>query len=214
MNRDIADMRQNYSRAFLEEKDVAQNPIDQFKKWFDEAKGSDVVEPNAMTIATVNANGIPSARIVLLKDIDKEGFIFYTNYDSAKASDISENPNVSLVFLWKELERQVRISGVAEKISSERSLNYFQKRPKGSQIGAWTSPQSQIIYDRSILDKRKAEIEEQYKDVDQLPLPEFWGGYIVRPSKIEFWQGRPNRLHDRLRYVLNDGLWGIDRLAP
>lgn len=214
MNKDIADMRLNYSRSFLEEKDIAQNPINQFRKWFNEATDSQIVEPNAMTIATVNAKGVPSARIVLLKEIDKEGFILYTNYESAKASDIAANPNVSLVFLWKELERQVRITGVAEKVSAERSLNYFHKRPKGSQIGAWTSPQSQVINDRSILEKRKIEIEEQYKNADELPLPDFWGGYIIRPTNIEFWQGRPNRLHDRLRYVLNDGLWEVDRLAP
>ncbi|MFT4536159.1 MAG: pyridoxamine 5'-phosphate oxidase [Saprospiraceae bacterium] len=214
MNRDIADMRRNYTKGYLTIDSVVENPIEQFRVWFDDATHSEVVEPNAMIIATVNNKNIPSARTVLLKEIDSEGFLFYTNYTSDKAKDISTNSNVSLVFLWKEIERQVRITGVAEKISATHSEQYFHKRPKGSQIGAWVSPQSSIIEDRSILEERQKDIESKYKNEDKLPLPDFWGGYIVKPTAIEFWQGRPSRLHDRLRYKLVDGKWKIERLAP
>ena len=214
MNRDIADMRRNYTKGFLTIESVVEDPIEQFRSWFDEATKSEVVEPNAMIIATVNDKNIPSARTVLLKEIDSDGFLFYTNYTSDKAKDISNNSNVSLVFLWKEIERQVRITGVAEKIGTGRSEQYFHKRPKGSQIGAWVSPQSSIIKDRSILEERQIEIESKYQNEDKLPLPDFWGGYIVKPTAIEFWQGRPSRLHDRLRYNLVDSKWKIERLAP
>jgi len=214
MNREIEDMRMNYTKGFLTEDSVVSDPISQFCSWFHEATNSDVIEPNAMIIATVDKDNIPSARTVLLKEIDPEGFLFYTNYNSDKAKEISNNPNVSLVFLWKEIERQVRITGVAEKISTERSELYFHKRPKGSQIGAWASPQSTIIDNRDILEERQKAIESQYKNVDKLPLPDFWGGYIVRPTAIEFWQGRPSRMHDRLRYKLVNGNWKIERLAP
>ena len=214
MNRDIANMRMNYTKGNLNEGSVSKNPIDQFQIWFDEATNSEILEPNALILATVNKNNIPSARTVLLKELDPEGFIFYTNYNSEKGQDIAENPNVSLVFLWKEIERQVRITGIAEKINTSRSEKYFHKRPKGSQIGAWISPQSTVIDGRDILETRQKEIENKYQDVDQLPLPEFWGGYIVKPTTIEFWQGRPSRLHDRLRYKLVDGMWKVERLAP
>ena len=214
MNRDIADMRMHYTKGFLTEDSVSNNPIDQFKSWFKETTNGGVVEPNAMIIATVDINNIPSARTVLLKEIDLEGFIFYTNYSSDKAKDISANPNVSLVFLWKEMERQVRITGVAEKISTSRSEQYFHKRPKGSQIGAWVSPQSSILENRNILEDRQKEIELKFKDVEKIPLPDFWGGYIVKPTAMEFWQGRPSRLHDRLRYKFEDEKWKIERLAP
>lgn len=214
MNRDIADMRINYTKGFLMEDSVVSDPILQFRSWFEEATNSEVLEANAMIIATVDENNVPSARTVLLKEIDPEGFLFYTNYNSDKAKEISGNPNVSLVFLWKEIERQVRITGVVEKISPDRSEQYFHKRPKGSQIGAWVSPQSSIIDSRDVLEERQKEIESKYKDEAQLPLPDFWGGYIVRPTAIEFWQGRPSRLHDRLRYKLVDGEWKIERLAP
>ena len=214
MNRDIADMRINYTKGFLVEESVVSDPIEQFRSWFEEATNSEVLEANAMIIATIDENNVPSARTVLLKEIDPEGFLFYTNYNSDKAKEISGNPNVSLVFLWKEIERQVRITGVAEKISTDRSKQYFHKRPKGSQIGAWVSPQSSIIASRDVLDERQKEIESKYKDEEQLPLPEFWGGYIVKPTAVEFWQGRPSRLHDRLRYKLVDGEWKIERLAP
>lgn len=214
MNRDIADMRMNYSKGYLTEDSVVSNPIEQFKEWFDTALKSKVIEPNAMIIATVGKDNIPSARTVLLKEIDPEGFLFYTNYTSDKANDISENANVSLVFLWKEIERQVRITGTAEKLSSDRSEQYFHKRPKDSQVGAWVSPQSTVIESRDVLEDRKKEIETKYLNDDRLPLPDFWGGYIVKPTVIEFWQGRPSRLHDRLRYKLEDGEWKIERLAP
>lgn len=214
MNRDIADMRLNYTRGHLLENNVLEDPIKQFRVWFDEATNSEVTEPNAMIIATVDAHNIPSARTVLLKEIDNEGFVFYTNYNSEKAQNIASNPNVTLVFLWKELERQVRVTGVATKVSTARSEAYFHKRPKGSQIGAWVSPQSDTIESREVLNIRQKEIEEKYRDVDLLPLPDFWGGYIIKPNKIEFWQGRPSRLHDRLRYNLVHGSWAIERLAP
>ena len=214
MNRDIADMRINYTKGFLMEDSVVSDPIMQFRSWFEEATNSEVLEANAMIIATVDENNVPSARTVLLKEIDPEGFLFYTNYNSDKAKEISGNPNVSLVFLWKEIERQVRITGVVEKISPDRSEQYFHKRPKGSQIGAWVSPQSSIIDSREVLEERQKEIESKYKDEAQLPLPDFWGGYIVKPTAVEFWQGRPSRLHDRLRYKLVDGEWKIERLAP
>ncbi|MFT6334982.1 MAG: pyridoxamine 5'-phosphate oxidase [Halioglobus sp.] len=214
MNRDIADMRIHYTKGFLTEGSVLNDPIDQFKSWFKEATNGEVVEPNAMIIATVDKDNVPSARTVLLKEIDPEGFLFYTNYTSDKAKDISSNPNVSLVFLWKEMERQVRITGVAEKISTSRSEQYFHKRPKGSQIGAWVSPQSSILENREVLEERQKEIELKFKDEEKIPLPDFWGGYIVKPTAIEFWQGRPSRLHDRLRYKLEDGRWKVERLAP
>ena len=150
----------------------------------------------------------------MLKEVDDKGFIFYTNYESRKGQDIDANPSVSIVFLWKEIERQVRIRGTAIKISKERSLAYFHKRPKGSQIGAWTSPQSKVIDNRSTLEQRKEAITEEYKGEDQLPLPEFWGGYIVQPTEVEFWQGRTSRLHDRLLYRYVKGSWVIERLAP
>lgn len=214
MNREIADMRENYTKGFLEEDNVLLDPIAQFSKWFEEAKSANIKEPNAMILATVSTNGTPSARTVLLKELDTEGFIFYTNYTSAKAQDIDTNSNVSVVFLWKEIERQVRISGTAVRISASKSEAYFHSRPKGSQIGAWVSPQSDVIANRDILVERKKELEDKYKDEDLLPLPDFWGGYIIKPSKIEFWQGRPSRLHDRLRFQSENGKWTIDRLAP
>jgi pyridoxamine 5'-phosphate oxidase len=214
MNRDIADMRMHYTKGVLTEASIFKNPIDQFKSWFEETAKCDVVEPNAMIIATVDKNGVPSARTVLLKEIDSEGFLFYTNYASAKAKDISINPNVSLVFLWKEIERQVRITGVAEKITTSRSEDYFHKRPKDSQIGAWVSPQSSVIENREVLEKRLKKIESKFKHEETVPLPDFWGGYLVKPTAIEFWQGRPSRLHDRLRYKLHDGNWKVERLAP
>jgi len=214
MNRDIADMRMNYTQGNLSESSVLENPMEQFQVWFDEATNSEILEPNALILATVNADNIPSARTVLLKELDPQGFIFYTNYNSEKGQDIAENNNVSLVFLWKEIERQVRITGTAEKISSNRSEHYFHKRPISSQIGAWVSPQSSVIESRAILESRKKEIEKKYKDTDKIPLPDFWGGYIVKPSMLEFWQGRTSRLHDRIRYKSVNGTWKIDRLAP
>ncbi|MEP6647416.1 MAG: pyridoxamine 5'-phosphate oxidase [Saprospiraceae bacterium] len=212
----IEDFRKSYLAGKLELDDLNGDPIIQFSAWWHDAVASEIVEPNAMTLATVNADGQPSARIVLLKGISENGFEFYTNYQSQKARDIESNPNVALLFLWKELERQVRIEGVAEKVTREKSQAYFQSRPRGSQIGAWASPQSVIIPDREILENKVNEISLQYSHIDPLPLPEFWGGYIVHPHQIEFWHGRPDRMHDRFRYSRNKKgeNWSIDRLAP
>lgn len=214
MNRDIANMRENYQWGNLMEENIKDHPVEQFKIWFDDAVNQKISEPNAMILATVSADHIPSARTVLLKGIEDQGFIFYTNYASRKGQDINQNANVSLLFLWKDIERQVRIRGKATKISKQQSEAYFHKRPKGSQIGAWTSPQSQLISDRSILEERKETLEKQYENEENLPLPEFWGGYIVKPKEIEFWQGRTSRLHDRILYTKNGTSWDINRLAP
>ena len=214
MNRDIQDLREDYRFGNLIEDQVPNSPIELFTQWFDDAKSAQIPEPNAMTIATVNQEGKPSARIVLLKGYNEEGFIFYTNYDSRKGQDIAINPFVSIVFLWKEIERQVRIEGKVIKLSEELSTEYYHSRPKASQIGAWVSPQSSVIQNRSILEDKYEDISKQYKNVDHLPKPPNWGGNIILPSMIEFWQGRSSRLHDRLRYIGVDNNWQIDRLAP
>lgn len=216
MNRDVLqNLRENYESPILEKEGLKSNPIDQFKIWFEDALKAEVKEPNAMTLATVSEDGKPSARIVLLKGMDEKGFIFYSNYTSRKAKELEENPNAALVFLWLELHRQIRIEGRIEKVSETISKNYFKSRPKGSQIGAWASPQSQVISDRKILETKVVELNKKYEDSDFLPLPDFWGGYRVVPNKIEFWQGQPSRLHDRLKYSKQEnGAWKIERLAP
>ncbi|MEO1099438.1 MAG: pyridoxamine 5'-phosphate oxidase [Bacteroidota bacterium] len=188
--------------------------IEQFQLWFDEANKVEISEVNAMHLSTVNPNGMPSSRIILLKGIENNGFVFFTNYQSDKGKDLDANPAAALLFFWKELERQVRIQGHVEKISKDDSEQYFQSRPKGSQIGAWTSPQSTVIESRELLEEREKAIAEKYKDEEVLPKPEQWGGYILKPICIEFWQGRPNRLHDRILYSQVDGHWKINRLAP
>lgn len=213
MNRDLTHLRQEYRADTLMEDTAEHDPIDQFAEWWDLATHADILEPNAMVLSTVSADGVPSARTVLLKGFDREGFVFYTNYESQKAREISANPHVSLVFLWAEMEKQVRISGVATRLSQEESAAYFHSRPRGSQLGAWTSPQSQVIKDRSELDERLREVTDRFAD-DEIALPDFWGGYRVEPRQIEFWQGRPSRLHDRLRYTLEGSAWRFDRLAP
>ena len=186
-----------------------------FRRWWHEAIEAEIEEANALTLATVNLQGQPSARIVLLKGLHQDGFEFFTNYESQKAKDMEVNRHVALLFFWKELERQVRIEGLVEKVSKERSEQYFQSRPRGSQIGAWSSPQSLVIPDRSVIENNLKATEVKYAEVDPLPLPEHWGGYLVRPRQYEFWQGRPDRLHDRFRYVHKpDGLWIVERLAP
>lgn len=214
--RNIENIRRSYQEDSLDEKDLFPDPMNMFYKWWDEALDSEIVEPNAITLATVNSKGQPSARVVLLKSASNDGFEFYTNYESRKAKDIEVNPNVALVFLWKELERQIRIEGVAEKLSKEKSQVYFQSRPRGSQIGAWASPQSKVITDRKELEEEVEKIAEKFENVDPLPCPEYWGGYIVRPLVIEFWQGRNERLHDRFQYAKNEkeAGWIITRLAP
>jgi pyridoxamine 5'-phosphate oxidase len=214
MSNKISDLRQNYSHSQLARPDLTDDPIDFFKKWFDEALNAEIIEPNAMTLATVNAEGVPSARIVLLKEISPTGIVFYTNYTSDKAQDIAIHPQVSVVFLWQEIERQVRINGTAQKISRTRTEAYAHSRPRASQIGAWTSPQSQVITDRDILESNEKELIERFKDIDVIPVPPHWGGYEITIDQIEFWQGRPSRLHDRFKYTKVDGAWKVDRLAP
>jgi pyridoxamine 5'-phosphate oxidase len=210
----IANIRKEYSKASLDITSVDENPVPQFEKWFNEALQSNALEPSAMTLATISANGKPSARIVLLKGISNERFYFYTNYQSQKGQELENNPACALTFFWPELERQVRISGIAERATVQESDRYFQSRPRGSQVGAWASPQSVAIKDRSLLEDRVKEIEERFKNEKVLPRPKQWGGYRVTPFEIEFWQGRPSRLHDRMLYTLIDGKWRINRLAP
>jgi len=209
----IQNLRQDYRSASLSENDVDSNPILQFKKWFQDAVSSQLYEPNVMTLATSDRFGKPTARIVLLKGIDEDGFVFYTNYESKKGRDLVENPQAALVFFWPELERQVRIEGVVSKVSEETSSEYFHSRPIGSQIGAMASPQSKVISDRESLERKVEQLTTQYAD-QEIPRPLHWGGYLVEPTHIEFWQGRPSRLHDRIVYDLVEGSWIINRLAP
>ncbi len=209
----IADLRKNYTQAGLLESDVVANPCAQFKLWFDQALAADILEPNAMTVATVTADGKPSARIVLLKAFDDRGFVFYTNYNSQKGIELQRCPYAALVFLWGDLERQVRIEGQIEFVSEAEATHYFHSRPISSQLGAWASAQSTIIDDRSVLEHRLQQLETEYQD-REIPKPPHWGGVRVIPQEIEFWQGRPSRLHDRLRYQLVAGNWQLDRLAP
>ena len=209
----LQNLRQDYRMASLSESDVAADPILQFQKWFSEAINAKLYEPNVMTFATADSDGKPSARIVLLKGFDEQGFIFYTNYESKKAQDLVENPQAALVFFWAELERQIRIEGIVSKVDKEISEAYFHSRPIGSQIGAIASAQSSVLTDRSILEERVTELTAQYEG-KTIPKPEHWGGYLVEPKHIEFWQGRSSRLHDRITYDYTDGSWKINRLAP
>ena len=199
MQKNIADIRKDYSLHSLNETDVAANPIEQFTKWWNDAMASEIIEVNAMTLATSSKEGKPSARIVLLKGFDERGFVFFTNYESNKGKALAENPNAALIFFWKEIERQIRIEGVAEKISSAESDAYFFSRPEGSRIGAWASPQSRVIENRNILEENVKRFTTEFKN--SIPRPPQWGGYRVMPELIEFWQGRSNRLHDRLQYT-------------
>lgn len=209
----IADLRQEYMRERLDEAAVARNPVTQFIRWFDEAINARMPMVNAMTLATVSAAGEPAARIVLLKEVDQAGFVFYTNYESRKGRELAVNPRVALLFYWIELEREVRVEGRVARVSARESDEYFSSRPLGSRIAAIASSQSEVVADRSVLEARFAEIENQAGA--HPPRPACWGGYRVAPEKIEFWQGRPNRLHDRLQYrLLADGNWIIERLAP
>ncbi len=214
MNRNLADIRKDYQMQSLLETDVAGNPFMQFNDWWDDAIKSELEEVNAMTLATASLQGIPSARIVLLKSVSEDGFMFFTNYSSKKGTDLEENPNACLVFFWKELERQITISGSVKKVSTEESDSYFNSRPEGSRIGAWASPQSSVIASRKIIEANIIKYEQQFAD-GNITRPPHWGGYIVIPAVIEFWQGRPNRLHDRIQYSkLKEGNWKIVRLAP
>jgi pyridoxamine 5'-phosphate oxidase len=225
MSNEIADIRKDYKLASLEEADVAANPIDQFTRWWNEAVASQIDEVNAMTLATANAAGVPAARIVLLKGYNPNGFIFFTNYESDKGKNLAQNPHAALVFFWKELERQIRIEGTVEKVSAEESDRYFNSRPASSRIGAWASPQSAVIENRMVIEQNV----ERYSSIfanDSIERPDHWGGYIVKPTSIEFWQGRSSRLHDRIKYTLgnsaynaatdtrSDASWKIERLAP
>lgn len=210
----IADIRKDYKLKDLTEEQAQKHPIDQFSQWWQEALASELDEVNAMTLATASTDGIPDARIVLLKEYDKQGFVFFTNYGSTKGRQLEENPHATLVFFWKELERQVRISGQVERVSEEESDQYYNSRPEGSRIGAWASPQSQVIKSRAWLDEQDLNFREIFRS-KPITRPSHWGGYRVKPSRIEFWQGRPSRLHDRLSYTLNQqGSWIMERLAP
>lgn len=206
-------LREDYSKHSLDESDVAKDPVKQFEKWMEEAIESEVPEPNAMTLATVDFKNKPHARVVLLKGIEDGNFIFYTNYDSAKGEELGQNPNVALCFLWLELERQVRIEGRVEKISEEESEAYFKKRPYKSQLGALASNQSVEVPNRAFLEDRFSELEQKHPE-GEVPKPISWGGYRVIPETLEFWQGRRSRLHDRIKYVFENGNWIIKRISP
>lgn len=207
-------MRIKYGNLPLNLEDVAKEPVEQFKLWFKNASESGIYEPNAMTLSTVSPEGKPSARIVLLKGFDEKGFIFYTNYEGRKGKQLAENPFAALTFYWDVIHRQVRIEGKVKKLSAKASTAYFQKRPKGSQIGAWASPQSQAISGREILEENVADLIAKHEEDEVLPRPKHWGGYVVIPERIEFWQGRDNRLHDRVAYEKKGRSWKTSRLAP
>jgi pyridoxamine 5'-phosphate oxidase len=210
---DASSLRKEYTRAGLDKADLDPDPIVQFHEWFGTVIEADLHEPNAMILATASTDGKPSARTVLLKGYDERGFVFYTNYEGRKANEIEANPMCALLFYWGELERQVRIEGRASRLSGEESDAYFAGRPRGSRLGAWASEQSRPVEDRSVLEERVRALEEEYEG-REIPRPPFWGGYLVEPEEIEFWQGRENRLHDRLVYRREDEAWRIERLQP
>jgi pyridoxamine 5'-phosphate oxidase len=210
---DLAALRRDYALASLAERDVDADPIRQFERWFADAVSARVLEPNAMTLSTATRDGVPSGRIVLLKGVDANGFVFYTDYRSRKGVELGENPLAALTFLWKEIERQVRITGSVSRVSAQESEAYFRTRPPGSRLGAWASQQSSVIASREELEAQLQEVTQRFPNGD-VPLPPHWGGFRVMPDEIEFWQGRPDRLHDRLLYGRRESGWEISRLSP
>jgi pyridoxamine 5'-phosphate oxidase len=214
INSKIVSLRKEYSSAFLNEEDVNHNPFKQFELWMHQAVEAEILEPHAMTVSTVSSEGKPSSRIVLLRGFDENGFVFYTNYKSHKGNDMAQNNYACLNFFWPELERQIRIEGSISKIDQQISTDYFHSRPRESQIGAWASVQSAVIANRKVVEDAFILYTEKFKDLELIPKPEHWGGYNIKPTSIEFWQGRPSRLHDRLRYTEVNGEWKIERLSP
>ncbi|MGZ0656306.1 pyridoxamine 5'-phosphate oxidase [Coraliomargarita sp. W4R53] len=211
---DLSDLRQSYTKGSFSESDLLDSPFEQFEKWFREAEKCDLVEPNAMCLATADANGLPSTRVVLLKDFSSKGLTFYTNYQSRKAAQLEANPQAAANFLWLPLQRQVNVIGRVERVSKAESLKYFLSRPFGSQLGAWASPQSQVITSRSILEMKLDQMKRKFAE-GKVPLPDHWGGYRIVPESFEFWQGRTSRLHDRFIYQRDEaGQWRAERLAP
>ena len=210
---DLSELSESYTRERVEAADLLDSPFEQFERWFQQALEAKLDEPNAMCLATVDAEGQPSTRVVLLKQFSTRGLTFFTNYESRKAADLDANPRVAGNFLWLPLQRQVNVWGTARKISKAESLKYFASRPLGSRLGAWTSPQSKVITSRQILETKLDQMKRKFAD-GKVPLPDHWGGYRIEPEAFEFWQGRPNRLHDRFHYTLRGGGWHIARLAP
>jgi pyridoxamine 5'-phosphate oxidase len=210
---DLAALRSSYTKWGLVESEMHPDPIEQFRVWFNQALETDIIEANAMVLATVSSDGYPQARTVLLKSFDTNGFVFYTNYESRKGRDLAANPRATLLFYWGELERQVRIAGTVARVSREESEAYFRSRPAGHQLGAWASQQSSVVPDRETLERNLAEAAARFA-ASPIPLPPYWGGFLVKPQVVEFWQGRPNRLHDRIEYLRSGGGWDIQRLSP
>ena len=214
IHKDIAAIREDYCKYQLDEKDMLSSPMEQFERWFEQARHAQVQEPNAMVLSTIGEDGFPASRVVLLKDIKAGGFSFFTNYDSRKGQEMKAYKKVSLLFFWPELQRQVRVEGLVEKLPTGDSDEYFASRPRGSRLGAIASPQSHVIADRSVLEQRVEEVTLANEGKDKIERPVFWGGYLVSPLRMEFWQGRSSRLHDRLEYIFQQGEWIIQRLAP